>query len=103
MYCKLLRSAGGHSPTATLAQEEGKEKNEAHRGPRLIVRADWRLENAKIPATTPENNLDATCMGMYVVSCFRSCDAHDMSVSKFVTTELFVFRMSNRHGHVSLP
>ena len=48
------------------------------RGPRLILGANWRLENAKSPAAMlQENNPDTTCMSiprMYLVSC--TCDVH---------------------------
>ena len=61
---KALRSAGGiRRPLRPPRKEKYHKIYEADRGPRLVVGAQWRLDNAKCPAAMiRENSPDATCI-----------------------------------------
>ena len=65
MKYKALRSAGGiRRPLRSLRMGVYRLR-EAVRGPRLIVRANWRVDNANSPAAMlQENSSDATCMSI---------------------------------------
>ena len=56
----------------SLRKERYNKLCEADRGPRLIVGANWRVDNAKSPAALlKDNNPDDTCIHMYLISCFK--------------------------------